>query len=85
MRCAFLHISQHAIYLACRGDYDMVVAMYHDQGHGPIKVLGVDRREHHGWSAGDPHLGRSCNDGALIDIRWWIIVVHGEPRKVPFR
>ncbi len=42
MRCAFLHISRHAIYLACRGDYDMVVAMYHDQGHGPIKVLGVE-------------------------------------------
>jgi len=27
-------------FLAGRGDYDMVVAMYHDQGHGPIKVLG---------------------------------------------
>jgi 4-hydroxy-L-threonine phosphate dehydrogenase PdxA len=27
---------------AGRGDYDMVVAMYHDQGHGPIKVLGLE-------------------------------------------
>ena len=30
-------------FLAARGDYDIVVAMYHDQGHGPIKVLGLDR------------------------------------------
>ena len=29
-------------FLAGRGDYDMVVAMYHDQGHGPIKVLGLN-------------------------------------------
>src|ERR1700758_2539551 len=27
---------------ASRGDFDMVVAMYHDQGHGPIKVLGLE-------------------------------------------
>ena len=25
---------------AGRGDFDLVVAMYHDQGHGPVKVLG---------------------------------------------
>ncbi|MEH7081099.1 4-hydroxythreonine-4-phosphate dehydrogenase PdxA, partial [Bacillus velezensis] len=25
-----------------RGDFDIVVAMYHDQGHGPVKVLGLD-------------------------------------------
>ncbi len=24
-------------FLAQRGDYDMVIAMYHDQGHGPVK------------------------------------------------
>ena len=29
-------------FLAGRGDYDLVVAMYHDQGHGPIKVLGLE-------------------------------------------
>src|SRR5699024_8294412 len=27
---------------AQRGDFDIVVAMYHDQGHGPIKVLGLE-------------------------------------------
>ncbi len=29
-------------YRATRGDFDLVVAMYHDQGHGPIKVLGIE-------------------------------------------
>ncbi|WP_158737929.1 4-hydroxythreonine-4-phosphate dehydrogenase PdxA [Alteribacillus sp. YIM 98480] len=27
---------------AARGDYDIVVAAYHDQGHGPVKVLGLE-------------------------------------------
>lgn len=31
-----------ALFRARRGDFDLVVAMYHDQGHGPIKVLGLD-------------------------------------------
>jgi 4-hydroxythreonine-4-phosphate dehydrogenase len=27
---------------AARGDFDLVVAMYHDQGHGPVKVMGIE-------------------------------------------
>ena len=27
---------------AQRGDFDLVVAMYHDQGHGPVKALGLE-------------------------------------------
>ncbi|MES1952130.1 4-hydroxythreonine-4-phosphate dehydrogenase [Salinisphaera sp. S4-8] len=27
---------------AVRGDFDVVVACYHDQGHGPVKVLSLD-------------------------------------------
>ncbi|WP_096189975.1 4-hydroxythreonine-4-phosphate dehydrogenase PdxA [Evansella halocellulosilytica] len=27
---------------AVRGDFDIVVACYHDQGHGPVKVLGLE-------------------------------------------
>ncbi|KMK76220.1 4-hydroxythreonine-4-phosphate dehydrogenase PdxA [Alkalihalobacillus pseudalcaliphilus] len=27
---------------AGRGDFDMVVACYHDQGHAPIKVMGIE-------------------------------------------
>jgi 4-hydroxythreonine-4-phosphate dehydrogenase len=29
-------------YRAVRGDFDVVVACYHDQGHGPVKVLGIE-------------------------------------------
>ncbi len=27
---------------AMRGDFDIVVACYHDQGHAPVKVLGIE-------------------------------------------
>lgn len=29
-------------YRAMRGDFDIVVACYHDQGHAPVKVLGIE-------------------------------------------
>ena len=29
-------------YKAVRGDVDLVVACYHDQGHIPVKVLGLE-------------------------------------------
>jgi 4-hydroxythreonine-4-phosphate dehydrogenase len=29
-------------FLAARGDFDVVVACYHDQGHAPVKVLGLE-------------------------------------------
>lgn len=29
-------------YRAVRGDFDVVVACYHDQGHAPVKVLGIE-------------------------------------------
>jgi 4-hydroxythreonine-4-phosphate dehydrogenase len=35
------------------------------QGHGPVKVLGLDRREHHHRTAGDPDVGRY---GTAFDI-----------------
>lgn len=31
-----------AFFRAVRGDFDVVVACYHDQGHAPIKVLGLE-------------------------------------------
>lgn len=36
------HPADTAFFRATRGDFDIVVACYHDQGHGPIKVLGLD-------------------------------------------
>jgi hypothetical protein len=38
--CEARYLLTHFFSWLGRGDYDMVVAMYHDQGHGPIKVLG---------------------------------------------
>lgn len=29
-------------YRAVKGDFDLIVACYHDQGHGPVKVLGLE-------------------------------------------
>ncbi|MRG85015.1 4-hydroxythreonine-4-phosphate dehydrogenase PdxA [Salinibacillus xinjiangensis] len=36
------HPADTLFYRAVRGDFDIVVACYHDQGHGPIKALGLE-------------------------------------------
>jgi 4-hydroxythreonine-4-phosphate dehydrogenase len=36
------HPADTLFFRAGRGDFDIVVACYHDQGHGPIKVLGLE-------------------------------------------
>ena len=53
-------------YLAQRGDYDMVVAMYHDQGHGPIKVLGLESGVN--ITIGLPVVRTSVDHGTAFDI-----------------
>ena len=53
-------------YTAARGDFDLVVAMYHDQGHGPVKVLGIE----HGINVttGLPIVRTSVDHGTAFDI-----------------
>lgn len=53
-------------YRAGRGDFDIVVAMYHDQGHGPVKVMGVE----HGVNVtvGLPVIRTSVDHGTAFDI-----------------
>jgi 4-phospho-D-threonate 3-dehydrogenase / 4-phospho-D-erythronate 3-dehydrogenase len=51
---------------AVRGDFDLVVAMYHDQGHGPIKVLGLD--EGVNVTVGLPVVRTSVDHGTAFDI-----------------
>jgi len=53
-------------YRAARGDFDLVVAMYHDQGHGPVKVLGVEYGVN--ITAGLPILRTSVDHGTAFDI-----------------
>ncbi|WP_240375926.1 4-hydroxythreonine-4-phosphate dehydrogenase PdxA [Bacillus piscicola] len=51
---------------AVRGDFDMVVAMYHDQGHGPIKVLGLEAGVN--ITVGLPIIRTSVDHGTAFDI-----------------
>ena len=54
------------MYSAARGDFDLVVAMYHDQGHGPVKAMGLE----HGVNvtAGLPIMRTSVDHGTAFDI-----------------
>jgi 4-phospho-D-threonate 3-dehydrogenase / 4-phospho-D-erythronate 3-dehydrogenase len=36
------HPADTLFFRAARGDFDIVVACYHDQGHAPIKVMGIE-------------------------------------------
>jgi 4-hydroxy-L-threonine phosphate dehydrogenase PdxA len=54
------------LYRAARGDFDLVVAMYHDQGHGPVKAMDFD----HGVNvtAGLPIVRTSVDHGTAFDV-----------------
>lgn len=51
---------------AKRGDFDCVVAMYHDQGHGPVKVLGLEAGVN--ITLGLPVVRTSVDHGTAFDI-----------------
>jgi 4-phospho-D-threonate 3-dehydrogenase / 4-phospho-D-erythronate 3-dehydrogenase len=51
---------------AVRGDFDLVVAMYHDQGHCPVKVLGLDAGVN--ITLGLPVVRTSVDHGTAFDI-----------------
>ena len=51
---------------ASRGDFDLVVAMYHDQGHGPVKVLGIEAGVN--VTVGLPVIRTSVDHGTAFDI-----------------
>jgi 4-hydroxythreonine-4-phosphate dehydrogenase len=51
---------------AIRGDFDLVVAMYHDQGHCPVKVLGLDAGVN--ITIGLPVVRTSVDHGTAFDI-----------------
>lgn len=53
-------------FLAGRGEYDLVVAMYHDQGHGPVKVLGIETGVN--ITVGLPVIRTSVDHGTAFDI-----------------
>jgi 4-hydroxythreonine-4-phosphate dehydrogenase len=51
---------------AYRGDYDAVVAMYHDQGLAPLKMIGFERGIN--WTLGLPFIRTSPDHGTAYDI-----------------
>lgn len=53
-------------YRARRGDFDMVVAMFHDQGLGPVKVLGLESGVN--ITVGLPVIRTSVDHGTAFDI-----------------
>ncbi len=51
---------------ALRGDYDAVVAMYHDQGLVPLKMIAFDTGVN--WTLGLPFIRTSPDHGTAYDI-----------------
>lgn len=55
-----------AFYRAVRGDFDIVLAMFHDQGLGPIKTLGLESAVN--ITVGLPIVRTSVDHGTAFDI-----------------
>jgi 4-hydroxythreonine-4-phosphate dehydrogenase len=53
-------------YYALRGDFDAVVAMYHDQGLAPLKAVAFDTGVN--WTLGLPFIRTSPDHGTAFDI-----------------
>jgi len=53
-------------YRARKGDFDLIVAMYHDQGHGPVKAVAFETGVN--VTAGLPVLRTSVDHGTAFDI-----------------
>jgi 4-hydroxythreonine-4-phosphate dehydrogenase len=53
-------------YQAYRGDYDAVVAMYHDQGLCPLKMVAFENGVN--WTLGLPFIRTSPDHGTAYDI-----------------
>lgn len=53
---------------AHQGKFDIVVAMYHDQGHIPLKLLGF--YDGVNIAAGLPFIRTSADHGTAFDIAW---------------
>lgn len=53
-------------YYALRGDFDAIVAMYHDQGLAPLKAVAFDTGVN--WTLGLPFIRTSPDHGTAYDI-----------------
>ena len=62
------HPPDTVFYRASRGEFDIVVAMYHDQGHIPVKLAGFETGVN--VSVGMPFLRTSVDHGTAFDIAY---------------
>ena len=60
------HPADTIFYRAVRGEFDVVVAMYHDQGLIPVKTLGIDSAVN--ITLGLPFVRTSVDHGTAFDI-----------------
>jgi 4-phospho-D-threonate 3-dehydrogenase / 4-phospho-D-erythronate 3-dehydrogenase len=66
INCTGPHAPDSIFLKAFRGQYDLVVAMYHDQGHIPMKLLNFDSAVN--ISLGIPIIRTSVDHGTAFDI-----------------
>jgi 4-hydroxythreonine-4-phosphate dehydrogenase len=66
MECSGPHAGDTIFLLASRGAYDLVVAMYHDQGHIPMKLIDFEGTVN--ISVGIPIIRTSVDHGTAFDI-----------------
>jgi len=62
-------------YRAVKGEFDLVVSQYHDQGHAPAKLLAFDTTVN--VSLGLPIRRTSVDHGTAFDIAWTGKADHG--------
>jgi 4-phospho-D-threonate 3-dehydrogenase / 4-phospho-D-erythronate 3-dehydrogenase len=66
IECSGPHAADTVFLQAVRGAYDLVVAMYHDQGHIPMKLLDFESTVN--ISLGIPIIRTSVDHGTAFDI-----------------
>jgi 4-hydroxythreonine-4-phosphate dehydrogenase len=66
IECSGPHAGDTVFLQASRGGYDLVVAMYHDQGHIPMKLLDFEGTVN--ISLGIPIIRTSVDHGTAFDI-----------------
>ena len=60
-------VAPDTVFLKCyKGQYDIVVAMYHDQGHIPLKMMDFDGGVN--MTVGLPIIRTSVDHGTAFDI-----------------
>ena len=66
--CSGPHSPDTIFVRGVRGEFDLIVAMYHDQGHIPMKLVDFEGTVN--VSLGMPIIRTSVDHGTAFDIAW---------------